>query len=281
MKWLAAFLGVAIIAAILAGAPAVAEEVHLKSLRSGRYVTLDADRAGLLAATADKKRDAAKLELVKLSGNRIAFRVPADNSFVRAGIGRRTLLSSGGLSIDEWETFEMHALSRHRFALRSLQNGRFVRAGVGRGSLLAAVSKDIGEWETFELVRAQSRPHARKPAIPSLYGNWQIRLVRGEDGRLAPVAPVLAQFAKMEVGRTGRFIAFTGCNEIAGRLSQDRTRIRVSRVVATNKGCSGERGELERQFLGALRSAIRVNGNRQRLTLYERGGRPIMVLAEK
>ncbi|MXN65918.1 META domain-containing protein [Stappia sp. GBMRC 2046] len=280
MKWLAAFLGATLFAVVCLPVPAFADIVHLKSLRSGRYVTLDVDRAGLLAATAQKKRNAAKLELVRLSGNRIAFRVPTNNTFVRAGVGDRTLLSAGSPRIEGWETFEMHPLSRHRFALRSLRNGRYVRAGVGRASLLAAVSRNIGEWETFELVKAQSRPHARKPAIPSLHGNWQIRMVRGEDGRLAPVAPVLAQAAKIEVGRTGRFTAFTGCNEIAGRLSQDRTRIRVSRVVATNRGCSGKRGELERRFLGALRSAIRVNGNRQRMTFYERGGRPLMVIAQ-
>lgn len=280
MKWLAAFLGATLIAVASSATPAFAEIVHLRSHQSGRYVTLDEDRAGLLAATARKKRNAAKLDLVHLSGNRVAFRVPDDNTFVRAGVGRHTLLSAGGLEVAGWETFEMHRLSRHRFALRSLQNGRYVRAGVGRGSLLAAVSKQIGDWETFVLVKAQSRPHARKPAIPSLYGTWQIRLVRGEDGRLAPVAPVLAQFAKMEVGPTGRFTAFTGCNEIAGRLSQDRTRIAVSRVVTTNKGCSGKRGDLEHRFLGAIRSAIRVNGNRKRLTLYERGGRPVMVIAQ-
>ena len=220
-------------AALAAPATASAETVLLQSVQNGRYVA--AGRDGYLAANTDQGARAQGLELVRLEGNRVAFRDPASGRFLRAGVTGSTLLAVGAPHIRGWETFEMRRLGGGQIALRSVQNGRYVRAGVGRGALLAAVSERVAGWETFRLVPFDARaeaprpPHEERPRDErvDLAGSYRVIAVANPGGRgVERLERSLSRGTQVTIQRGGAFSGTVGCNQFNGEMRQRRGAVR-------------------------------------------------------
>lgn len=234
-------------AAIVAGA-ASAAEVLIQSDWSGSFVRL---QRGMLHADADPDR-AARFEMVRLNGGRVAFRAQ-DGSFVRAGIGRHTLLGSGSPHIRGWETFELVRNGRHS-ALRSVQNGRFVEVDARSGALGATALHAEGR-ASIRIVNAPSRnPGAGddRPRPPRVEwtGRWSRMWLASPNGNLhRPPAGARADFTIS----TDRQVEMTaGCNTVSARLVTDGGRARFDSVFTTRVRCSNAQQGYERGMSQAM-----------------------------
>lgn len=275
-------LSLALFAAALSFAtPTTAKEVYLKSSHSGRLIgTSD----GILAANAAAASQAVKLDMVSLAGNRVAFRVIADGSYVRAGVGAQTLLKGGSPHIRGWETFRVTRLPDGSFSLRSAQNGKLVRAGVGRNSLLAAVSSGAPQsWERFRIIPAAAvgQPNGNRAAVSRVVtGAWKVRRVAAhQTGHLTALAPRLYAASHVEIDRGGNLSATVGCNRMSARVSQDGAVWRSGPVMSTKMACpNGPTMAAERSLALATENAVRVAYDGNRLTLRNRTGNVVLVL---
>ena len=138
--------------------PSWAETVAFQSRLNQNYVGVDP--SGLLAASA-RGPQALVLDMVRLDGNRVAFRDPQSGLFLRAGVGSQTHLMVASPHIRGWETFEM-VQDGPDVVLRAVQNGLFV--GVDpQGARLRAASAHARQAETYRLVPV-GQPSQRQAA---------------------------------------------------------------------------------------------------------------------
>ena len=275
---------VAIAAAFLAfgGQTASAEEVLLRSKQSGKYVTV---ANGLLAASAGSADRALRLDMQRLDGRTVAFRVVADNTYVRAGVGGGTFLATGSPHARGWERFRLMALGGSAHALESVQNGKLVRAGVGPGSRLAAVStgKPRG-WEIFDIVPARAiQPQgeqARSGVSEAVRGTWRIEQVAtAQTGHLVRLDPALSQATRIDIGAGGGLRARAGCNTITATIVQHGGAWRSSAPMQTKMMCPDRAAmNVERSFTQALGAASRVTMRGSRMTLKNPAGETVLVL---
>lgn len=281
MKRILGLAFAALATALALSAPATAMEVYLKSGHSGRLIGTS---GGLLAANASATNRAVKLDMVTLEGDRVAFRVISDGSYVRAGVGAQTLLKGGSPHIRGWETFNVIRLPDGSVSFRSAQNGKLVRAGVGRDSLLAAVSTGAPQaWERFRIVPASSadRPGGNRTGVSqAITGAWKVRQIAAyQTGYLTTLAPQLYAASRFEIRRSGELRATVGCNEMNARVSQDGAQWRAGPVMATKMGCfDGPTSAAERSLAQATGNATQVALDGNRLTLRDRAGQVILVL---
>lgn len=258
------------------GAAAHADEFSLRSQQSGRYVTIE---NGYLAAVAGSPAAARTWEMIRLDGDKVALRVPANGTFVRAGVGKGTFLAEGSGHIRGWETFELRRLRNGGVALRSVLNGKYVRAGVGNRSLLAAVSDRVGSWETFDLVTVGNQG----PAAASLVGSWRLLQVAAQGGRLRDVRPDVAQRAWMTFERDGALSGRGGCNSFRATYRLEGDSLSVGRIVTTKMLCAGEAGEVEEDLYDGLPqiASFFASAGGNRITLVDRFHSPVAVLGRR
>jgi heat shock protein HslJ len=240
---------VAILFSFAFGAPAKADVV-IQWASNFRNVTIKS--GGLLTAVGNT-RDAARFEIVRLEGSRIAFRA-SDGSYVRAGVGQQTLLSTGSPHIRGWETFVLERFSGDTYSLRSLQNGKFVT--LDRAGNLAATASMRSFDDSVRLIAGREPPQSQRPT-PNLTwtGNWTDVWVGGPDGRLyrAPnnAAARFTVHGDMTVSMT------SGCNTIGSRLTVFRSSFaRFSPALSTRIACGNAQQQFERRVASAM-AAVR------------------------
>jgi len=155
---------VAAAALVLAAATgaASAAEVFIQSELTHGFARI---QSGVLHANGHAD-NAIRLELVRLEGNRVAFRAP-DGTYLRAGVGQQTLLATGSPHIRGWETFEMVAFGGAH-GLRSVQNGKFVEVDRPTG-LMSATGTTRATQAMFRLVTA---PSSAPPPPPAPRVEW-------------------------------------------------------------------------------------------------------------
>lgn len=239
----------AILVSCALGVPAKADVV-IQWASNFRNVTIKS--GGLLVAVGNT-RDAARFEIVRLEGSRIALRA-RDGSYVRAGVGQQTLLSTGSRHIRGWETFVLERMSGDTYSLRSLQNGKFVT--LDRAGNLAATASLRGFDVAVRLIAVREPPQSQRP-VPNLIwiGNWTDIWVGGPDGRLyrAPnnAAARFTVFGDMTVSMT------SGCNTIGSRLTVFRSSFaRFSPAFSTRLACGNAQQRFERRVSSAM-AAVR------------------------
>lgn len=236
-----------VFATVVAGA-ASAADVLIQSDWSGSFVRL---QRGMLHANANPDQ-AARFEMIRLNGDRVAFRAQ-DGSFVRAGIGRRTQLGSGSPHIRGWETFELVRNGRHS-ALRSVQNGKFVEVDARSGALSATALHAEGR-ASIRVINAPSRnPGAggNRPRPPRVdwTGRWSQMWLASPNGNLhRPPSGARADFT-ISVDRQVEMTA--GCNRVSARLMINGTRARFNSVFTTRMRCSNAEDGYERGMTRAM-----------------------------
>ncbi|MCB1405792.1 MAG: META domain-containing protein [Rhodobacteraceae bacterium] len=235
--------------------PAAAEPVAFQSRINGQYVgTTD---TGLLAANA-RGPEALVLDMVRLEGNRVAFRDPASGMFLRAGVGPQTLLAVASPHIRGWETFELIQTGAD-ITLRSVQNGLFVGTD-GVDARLAATWGTRGQGQSFRLVPigAVARPDEAAPRVPSadlgFAGRWRLDALF-DDGRMLSIRDRAMQEAQVTIARRGGVDGTTGCNQISARILESRSGFVVEDFLTTRVRCYGARADVERHLIDALTEA--------------------------
>ncbi len=232
-------------------APALADVVSMQSAQTGQIVGVDG--AGLLSLTGGTRLT---LEMIPLTGNRVAFRDPQSGLFLRAGVGQDTLLAVASPHIRGWETFEMIDNGRG-VALRSVQNGQYVGADP-QNPQLAAVWGTMGMGQRFHLVRVGAAVQPRPPVVTpaDFNGAWQVTALF-ENGRAVDFSNAGLRRAHMAIDRVGAVIGTNGCNQFDAQLSVQGGRTRVEHLMLTRARCYGEENEISTLFNASLTDAFR------------------------
>lgn len=231
-------------------------------------------RSGMLVATGNT-RDAAKFEIVRLEGRRIALRA-ADGSYVRAGIGPNTLLGTGSPHIRGWETFEMDAHG-NAVSLRSVQNGKFVT--VDRAGQLTASSDLRGTHAEFRFITVPDRsrpPRPEAPAVPSFswQGQWSQLWIAGADGRGVP-APRESR-ARFTVGPNMTVSVTAGCNTLNSQMILRGRSVTFSRVMSTRINCRNAQQVYEQHVASAMAAVRSWDYREGQIAFLDGSGRRLM-----
>ncbi|MEZ5750947.1 MAG: META domain-containing protein [Paracoccaceae bacterium] len=254
--------------------PSWAETVAFQSRLNQNYVGVDP--SGLLAASA-RGPQALVLDMVRLEGNRVAFRDPQSGLFLRAGVGSQTHLMVASPHIRGWETFEM-VQDGPDVVLRAVQNGLFV--GVDpQGARLRAASAHARQAETYRLVPV-GQPSQRQAAPAPLERPVQFDLPFAGDWVLDELVDsgirndrALRQ-ARMTIGRRGAINGNSGCNTFSATLLETGPTFRVTQLLTTRRGCQGLTREIEDMLYQHLRDTQHFSVNRAgRLELRDSRGR--------
>ncbi len=246
----------------------LADIVHIKSTHSGKFVTVE---GGIMQATAQRAGNTGRFELIRLDGNRVAFKHLSSNTYVRAGISQQTYLGTGSPHIRGWETFELHKTGQHSFTLKSVQNGKWVRAGVGNRSRLAATTnRSSGAWQQFEFVKpgtgAANPTH--KPHLAELNGTWSVHsvVIRGS---YSPVDR--SQLRNNQLTFSNGSLSFkVGCNANSTTYALNDGRINFGEIIGTKMGCHGHAGEVEFATTQAIANTTQIRARGRYLYLYDR-----------
>ncbi|MBS9478212.1 META domain-containing protein [Ancylobacter radicis] len=233
-------------------------------------------RAGMLVATGNT-RDAARFEIVRLEGRRIALRA-SDGSYVRAGIGPQTLLGTGSPHIRGWETFEMDAHG-DAVSLRSVQNGKFVTVD-GAGQLTA--SSDLrGTHAQFRFITVPDRGGPARPETPaastprvSWQGQWTRLWIAGADGRGVP-APRESR-ARFTVGPDMTVSVTAGCNTLHSRMDVRGRQVAFSRVMSTRINCRNAQQIYEQHLASAMANVRSWDYREGQIAFLDASGRRLM-----
>lgn len=279
----AALLACSAVIANLSTGSAEAAEVYLKSKHSGKYVGIS---GGRLAANIANPARALRFDMVRLRGNKVAFKTVGDGKYVRAGVGQGAFLASGSPHIRGWETFQLMRLGNGTVALKSNQNGKLVRAGVGNNSFLAAVSSGKPRaWELFVLAPAGSGGATSSGGGDARHiaGNWRlISVASSQTGVLTRLSPELSRASRVSIAPAGHVAATVGCNSVTGSISQNGGHVETSQAVMTRKACP-DRSVMsaERSFASSFSDASSITKSGRSITLYNAARRPVMVLRQR
>ena len=272
----ATLLGIGAIA--LTATASIADIIHIKSVQSGKFVTVE---GGLMQATAERPGNSDRFELVRLQGNRIAFKHVSSGTYVRAGIGQDTLLGTGSPHIRGWEIFELHMRGGQTFNLKSVQNGKWVRAGLTQRSKLAAVTvQSPSSWEKFEFVKPQAANAAATPThipqLSELNGTWSVHsvVIRGNYTKIDR-----NQLGHNELTFSNGSLSFyVGCNTNNTSYSLANGRINFSAVIGTKRGCHGHAGDVEFATTQAIANTTQIRARGRYLYLYDRAADKTVLL---
>jgi heat shock protein HslJ len=222
---------------------AAAAAVFIQSELTGGFARV---HSGVLHANGHAD-NAARFELIRLEGGRIAFRA-ADGSYLRAGVGQQTLLATGSQHIGGWETFEMVPFGGAH-GLRSVQNGKFVEVD-RRSGLMSATGTTRATQAMIRLVNA---PSAQPPAQPRIdwTGRWTQIWLASPNGNLhRPPAGSRADFT-ISVNREVEMTA--GCNTKFANLSlRDAREARFTNAMTSKVNCANAQGAYEDAFARAM-----------------------------
>lgn len=245
------FLKRALVAAVLlcSAASAHAAEIFLQSGLTGEFVRV---RNGTMSATGHAD-NSVRFELIRLEGNRVAFRAP-DGSYLRAGIGQQTRLATGSQHIRGWETFEM-VRGATGVSLKSVQNGKYVTVDNRTGQLSATANRRSAST-VFHMPGTPTRgaAAARTPEF-EWSGDWSQIWLASANGRLH--RPPAGSRVTFSIDRDMGVTASMGCNQISTRLSIDGQRARYSSVMTTRVRCSNEQQGYE-TGMGNAFAAVRA-----------------------
>jgi heat shock protein HslJ len=246
-------------------APAMAEMVAFQARVDGGYVGTDG--SGLLSGRAAGPQ-ALVLDMVRLDGNRVAFRDPDSGLFLRAGVGGQTNLMVASPHIRGWETFEL-AQDGPDVTLRAVQNGLYVGLDAASGRLRAAY-RTPSLSATYRMFPVSMQP-ANPPQAPQreagrvpqsnlpFAGGWVLEDLYGVD----VASDRAVRQARMTIGWRGAIDGYSGCNSFSARLLETRSAFVTDDVVTTFRRCHGDAGAVERGFYDMLNDAAHfgVAGN--------------------
>lgn len=238
--------------------PAAAEMVTLQSALTGQGVGVDA--SGLLAV---RRGPALTLDMIRLDGNRVAFRDPQTGLFLRAGIGAQTRLGITSEHIRSWETFELHQTGAG-VALRSVQSGAWVGFD-GVEPRLDARWGTQGRGQTFHLLPAGGAAQAAAP-LP-FAGGWVLDELFG-GGRPLGLDARVVQVASLQIGAEGGLNGHSGCNSFSARMLRQGNGFEVQDFLTTRVGCRAGRS-VERMLYAAITGAVQVSMTGNRLELHD------------
>ncbi|MCJ8144880.1 META domain-containing protein [Ancylobacter sp. A5.8] len=256
--------------------PAAAADIVLQWASSNANVTV---RSGMLVAVGNT-RDAARFEVVRLEGRRIALRAQ-DGSYVRAGIGPDTLLGTGSPHIRGWETFEMDSHGGDTYSLRSVQNGKYVTVDP-RGQL-AASAPMRGTHAQFRLITVPDRQRPSRPpaqtSTPAFNwtGNWGQLWIIGVDGRGVRV-PHGAR-VRFDIGRDMNVSASLGCNTLNSRMSVNGRNATFSRVMMTRMACNNAEQVYEQNLASAMGAVRSWEYREGQIAFLDASGRRVLQIA--
>lgn len=247
--------------AILAAmaAPAAAEMVAFQSRANGQYVGTDG--SGLLQGRAAGPQ-ALVLDMVRLDGDRVAFRDSDSGLFLRAGVGGQTNLMVASPHIRGWETFEL-TQDGPDVTLRAVQNGMYVGLDAASGRLRAAYQRPSlsTTYRMFPVSMQPQQPQAPQPPqqqaghpprsdLP-FAGAWVLEDLYGVDVR----SDRAIRQARMTISLRGAIDGYSGCNSFSTQLLETRSAFTTDGIITTFRRCYGDAGAVERGFYDMLREA--------------------------
>jgi heat shock protein HslJ len=224
---------------------ASASEVFIQSELTHGFARI---QSGVLHADGHAD-NAVRFELVRLEGNRVAFRAP-DGTYLRAGVGQQTLLATGSPHIRGWETFEMVAFGGAH-GLRSVQNGKFVEVDRPTG-LMSATGSTRATQAMFRFVNAPSAaPPPPQPPRVEWTGRWTQVWLASPNGNLhRPPAGARTDFT-ISVNREVEMTA--GCNTKFANLALRGDRdARFRDQMTTRRNCGDQYQAYEDSFARAM-----------------------------
>lgn len=221
--------------------------VTLQSALTGQAVGVDA--AGLLAV---RRGPALTLDMIRLTGNRVAFRDPQSGLFLRAGIGAQTQLGVASEHIRAWETFELHQTGAG-VSLWSVQSGAWVGFD-GVEPRLNARWGTQGRGQTFHLVPAGGAAQAAAP-LP-FAGAWVLDELFA-SGRPMGLDARVVQVASLQIGPEGALDGHSGCNSFSAQMLRQGNGFEVQDFLTTRVGCRAGRS-VERMLYAAITGAAQV-----------------------
>jgi hypothetical protein len=180
MPFIASFIRrICLAALVLTVLPAVAaiaqDRTYITSNSTGLMFGTIANRGGLIGAAVPDRNRAEAFEMIRLGGNRVAFRSLRNGSYLRAGVGQGTHLMSASPHVRGWETFEFVGQAGG-VALRSVQNGRYLTVERNDAGLVSATADRIGPRELFRISTISPPPAPPDRAGPRADpGHLQLR----------------------------------------------------------------------------------------------------------
>ena len=108
-------------------------------------------------------------------------------------------------------------------------------------------------------------------------GKWSLQTLHGKEPQLT--ADMQAPYIMLD-SATGRLSGFGGCNKLVGTVKINGDSISFPGLGSTKMYCEG-REELEKGFMGALRSASVFTLKDDRLTLLNADGELAVLAREK
>lgn len=250
---------------------ASAADVFIQSDLSGGFARMQ--RGSLHANGAPDQ--AMRFELVRLRGDRVAFRAP-DGSYLRAGVGPETRLATGSPHIRGWETFEMVRFGSTS-ALRSVQNGLFVEVDQRSGRLSATASR-FTTRAAINVIGAPSRGQgaANNPRV-EWTGRWSQMWVASPNGNMH--RPPQGSRARFTISDRRDVEMTAGCNTISARLSVDGRRVRFDNVTMTRMRCSNAQQGYEQGMARALEGARSYDFREGQVAFLDARGRTLFQIA--
>ena len=199
-------LVLALLATLLPADASAQDRTYLASVATDRYFGTITNRGGLIGAAVPDTARAEAFEMIRLDGNRLAFRSLRTGDYLRAGVGQGTHLMAASPHIRGWETFEMEGRAGG-VALRSVQNGRYLTvAGGGDAGLVSATADRVGATELFRLETVAARA-----ARPVAEGRGRLALSYAFDFDTGRQTYDGSADARFELGRDNR-VRFTPVN---------------------------------------------------------------------
>lgn len=253
---------------------AQAETVTLRAQHNGQYAGFV---GGYLSASLPRNR-AHVFDMIRLDGNRVAFRDPATGRFLRAGVTQTSLLALGERHIRGWETFELRQ-DGPVSTLRSVQNGKYVRAGIGAQTLFGATSDRVGAWEAFLILPTGAPAQQRQPQAAAsridFAGTWRVHEIYDGGARVSYNDRMLRQ-SQFTITPEGRLSGSAGCNTLSATISQQGVALRVSPVLTTRMACNTPGDRLERHLARVLEDAVGFSYGPRQVILFDRSGRRVV-----
>lgn len=253
-------------------APAMADDVVIQWASNNANVRL---QTGYLVADRGQGQPA-RFEVVRLEGRRIALRAQ-DGTYVRAGVGRQTLLATGSPHIRGWETFELDGHGGNTYSLRSIQNGKFVE--LDRTGRLAATADIRGTHAQLRLLPVADRPATLNPIRPSVMwaGAWRNVWVYTPEGRRLSAPP--ASPLRFDIAAALSVSSSAGCNIVTSQLTIRGNRASFAPPMMTRRSCRNPQERFEQLIARAMTATQGWEFREGQIVFLNRAGQPVLQIA--
>lgn len=145
----------------------------------------------------------------------------------------------------------------------TMENESALFKALGEAVKLNIKGGDLSLYDSSGVVIAKFRSDQKRPVGPATLTSrkWMLQSIEGKKVLLEENPP----FLNLTSGASGS----SGCNSFGGGFELNGSSIKFKDILQTLIGCGGERGEVERGFLGGLGNTDRYVVKKNTLTFYQ------------